>query len=61
MRPDPKTNQAFVYCLAVAAERYEIDVLFTVAMSNHHHTGIYDKHGNYPAFLECFHKLFAKC
>jgi len=61
MRPDAKTNQAFVYCLALAAERYEIDVLFTVAMSNHHHTGIYDRHGNYPAFLEYFHKLFAKC
>lgn len=61
MRPDAKTNEAFVYCLAVAARRYGIDVLFTVAMSNHHHTGIYDRHGNYPAFLEYFHKLFAKC
>ena len=36
-------------------------MLFTVAMSNHHHTGIFDKEGNYPAFLEHFHKLFAKC
>ena len=36
-------------------------MLFTVAMSNHHHTGIYDPEGNYPAFLEHFHKLFAKC
>jgi putative transposase len=61
MRPDAETNQAFIYCLAVAAERHEIDVLFTVAMSNHHHTGIFDRHGNYPAFLEYFHKLFAKC
>ena len=32
-----------------------------MAMSNHHHTGIYDRHGNYPLFLEHFHKLFAKC
>ncbi len=30
-------------------------------MSNHHHTGIEDPEGNYPAFLEYFHKLFAKC
>ena len=30
-------------------------------MSNHHHTGIEDPDGNYPAFLEHFHKLFAKC
>lgn len=61
MRPDAETNNAFVYCLAVAAQRYDVDVLFTIAMSNHHHTGIFDKHGNYPAFLEYFHKLFAKC
>ena len=30
-------------------------------MSNHHHTGIEDPEGNYPEFLEHFHKLFAKC
>jgi putative transposase len=61
MRPDAETNNAFIYCLAEAASRYRIEVLFTVAMSNHHHTGIYDPEGNYPAFLEHFHKLFAKC
>jgi putative transposase len=61
MRPDKETNNAFIYCLAEAAARHGIDVLFTVAMSNHHHTGIYDPIGNYPAFLEHFHKLFAKC
>jgi hypothetical protein len=61
MRPDRDTNNAFVYCLAEAAARFRIEVLFTVAMSNHHHTGIYDPEGNYPAFIEHFHKLFAKC
>ena len=61
MRPDAATNEAFVYCLAVAAERHGIEVLFTIAMSNHHHTGIFDPNGEYPAFLEYFHKLFAKC
>jgi putative transposase len=61
MRPDQQTNNAFIYCLAEAAARYGIQVLFTVAMSNHHHTGIYDPSGNYPAFLEHFHKMFAKC
>jgi hypothetical protein len=61
MRPDPETNNAFIYCLAEAAARHHIEVLFTVAMSNHHHTGIYDRYGKYPAFLEHFHKLFAKC
>jgi putative transposase len=61
MRPDRETNNAFIYCLAVAAERFKIRVLFTAAMSNHHHTGIEDPDGQYPAFLELFHKLFAKC
>ncbi len=61
MRPDRDTNNAFIYCLAVAAQRHQIRVIFTMAMSNHHHTGIEDPHGNYPAFLEHFHKLFAKC
>jgi REP element-mobilizing transposase RayT len=61
MRPDRETNNAFIYCLAIAAERYRIRVLFTAALSNHHHTGIEDPEGNYPAFLEHFHKLFAKC
>jgi putative transposase len=59
--PDPDTNNAFIYCLAEAASRYGIGVIFTLAMSNHHHTGIYDPEGTYPAFLEHFHKLFAKC
>lgn len=61
MRPDDQTNESFEYCLAVAAQRCGIELLFTVAMSNHHHTGIFDPHGRYPEFLEYFHKLFAKC
>jgi putative transposase len=61
MRPDRETDNAFVYCLAVAATRYRVKVLFTTAMSNHHHSGIHDPDGNYPEFIEHFHKLFAKC
>jgi putative transposase len=61
MRPDRETNNAFIYCLAEAAQRFRIEIIFTVAMSNHHHTGIFDPDGNYPAFIEHFHKLFAKC
>jgi putative transposase len=52
MRPDRETNNAFIYCLAVAAQRSRIRLLFTVALSNHHHTGIEDPEGNYPEFLE---------
>ena len=61
LRPDSATNNAFVYCLAVAAQRSGIEVLFTAAESNHHHTGIFDPFGKYPDFLAHFHKLLAKC
>jgi putative transposase len=57
LRPDPETNNAFTYCLAEAAQRYEISVLLPCAMSNHYHTVIFDRWGNYPEFVERFHKL----
>ncbi len=57
LRPDRETNNAFTYCLIVAALRYGIDVLLPCAMSNHHHTVIYDRDGRYPEFVEHFHKL----
>jgi hypothetical protein len=60
MRPDRETNNAFIYCLALASHRYNIAVIFTAAMSNHHHTGIIDRDGRLPEFLAYFHKLFAK-
>jgi hypothetical protein len=61
LRPDRDTNNAVVYCLAVAAQRHHIDVLNFVQMSNHLHEALYDRHGNAPAFYEDFHKLLAKC
>jgi putative transposase len=60
MRPDDETNNAFIYCLGLAAQKYEVKVIFTAAMSNHHHTGVLDVKGNLPDFLAHFHKLFAK-
>lgn len=61
LRPDKETNNAFVYCLAVAAQRYDVTVIDFVQMSNHLHDKIFDRHGNAPAFNEYFHKLLAKC
>jgi putative transposase len=61
LRPDDETNNAFLYCLAVAAERYGIDVIISIMMSNHHHTAIRDNHGNVSEFMEHFHKLLARC
>ncbi len=61
LRPDPATNNAFIYCLAVAAQRHAIEVIDFVNMSNHLHDAVFDRHGTAPAFYEDFHKLLAKC
>ena len=60
LRPDEITNQTFIYCLAVAAQRMSIDVLMTCAMSNHHHTIVFDRTGAVVEFMEHFHKLVAR-
>lgn len=60
LRPDPATNNAFLYCLIHAAQRCEVDVLLPCAMSNHYHMVIYDRAGRYPELIEHFHKLFAR-
>lgn len=60
LRPDHDTNNAFIYCLAVAAKKYGVEVIFTTTMSNHHHTGVVDVEGRLPDFLAHFHKLIAK-
>jgi putative transposase len=54
-------TEAFVYCLAVAARRTGVQVMFSAVMSNHHHTGVVDPEGRLPEFLEYLHKFTAKC
>lgn len=60
LKPDDETNNAFTYLLAEAAQRFEIDIVLPQMMSNHHHTAVYDRHGNHVQFRERFHKLMAK-
>lgn len=60
LRPDDETNNAFTYLLAEAAQRFDIDIILSQMMSNHHHTSAYDKHGHHVEFREHFHKLMAK-
>jgi putative transposase len=60
LRPDEETNQTFLYCLALAAARYEIELILPSAMSNHHHGVLYDRHGREVEFREYFHGLIAR-
>jgi putative transposase len=60
LRPDDETNNAFMYCLADAAERCEMVVVLSQMMSNHHHMLLYDPMGKQVEFREHFHKLMAK-
>jgi putative transposase len=61
LRPSPETNNNYLYCLGYAAWKAKVALTSTCMMSNHHHTGINDHHGNFPEFLERFHGLLARC
>jgi hypothetical protein len=61
LRPDREMTEAFVYCLAAAARRTGVKVIFSAVMANHHHTGVVDTDGRLPEFLEYLHKFVAKC
>ena len=60
MRPDRETNNAFVYCMALAAQKTKVSVVCAGTTSNHYHAVVVDNHARLPEFLEHFHKLFAK-
>jgi REP element-mobilizing transposase RayT len=60
LRPDSITNETFWYCLAEAAQRFRIEIILPCVMSNHHHTGLYDRYGTINEFTEHFHKMLAK-
>jgi putative transposase len=60
LRPDPETNNAFVYCLAEAATRFDIDIVLSQMMSNHEHTLLYDRYGREVEFRAHFYKMVAK-
>lgn len=64
LRPDSEVNQIWRYCLAEAAARYRIEVVFTTVMSNHVHTVVYDRDDEMPRviqFIEHLHKMVARC
>ena len=52
LRPSRQLNQAFLYCLAYAAERYGIGVHAFCVMSNHMHLVVTDPRGTLPQFMQ---------
>jgi len=60
MRPDPIANQTYTYCLAEAAQRFDMEIILPSAMSNHHHDVFFDRYGRAIEFTEHFHKMLAK-
>jgi putative transposase len=60
LRPDRETNNAFVYCMALAARKSNVSIVCVGTTSNHYHAVVVDNQGRLPEFLEHFHKLLAK-
>jgi putative transposase len=60
MRPDRETNNAFIYCLALATQKSDVSIVCVGTTSNHYHAVVVDDKAQLPVFLEHFHKLFAK-
>jgi putative transposase len=61
LRPDDLLNNAFVYCLALAAEKHRVSVHALCAMSNHYHLIVTDTEGVLPNFMAWFNRQLAMC
>ncbi len=61
LSPDDEINNAFLYCLIEAAQKFDIVVLLSQMMSNHEHTPFYDPKGFAIEFTHRFHTHLAKC
>jgi putative transposase len=52
LRPGKAVNQVFAYVLAVAAQRYGVEVHAFCVLSNHYHLVVTDPHARLPAFQQ---------
>jgi len=60
LRPDRETNNAFVYCMALADQECHVSIVCVGTTSNHYHAVIVDNRGQLPEFPGQFHKRLAK-
>ncbi len=60
LKPSARTNQIFLYCLAVAAERTGVLIHAVCVLSNHYHLIATDPHGRMPEFYGWLHEFVGK-
>ena len=60
LKPDQRTNNDIIYCIAVCSQRHHIDVIDFKALSDHLHQVLFDRRGNVPAYLRDVNGLIAK-
>lgn len=60
LRPSERVNAIFLYVLAVAAQRYGIDVHAFCVLSNHYHLLVTDPEARLPAFVQYLDSLVAR-
>ena len=60
LTPTDKTNAILLYCLAIAAARYGIQVHSYCFLSNHYHLVCTDPRGVLPEFLRYFNEFTAR-
>jgi len=60
LRPDAALNQLFLYCLALGAPKYGIEVHGVCVMSNHYHLILTDVRGALPDFMGWLNSQLAK-
>ena len=61
LRPDDAFTNVFVYCLALAAKKYGVEVHALCAMSNHYHLVLTDVEGVLPDFMAWLNRQLAMC
>lgn len=61
LRPDDSLNNAFLYCLALAANKHSIAVHALCAMSNHYHLVVTDTEAVLPDFMAWLNRQLAMC
>lgn len=60
LRPSARTNQIFRYLLAVAAEKYGVQIHAACVLSNHFHLVVTDPQARLPAFGQYLDALVAR-